>query len=126
MKFLSSGYSLLSFSILLTVYAQLAMKKHMTGLEIPNKVGAKLLFLVSQLMQPLALSSIVAAFLAGLIWMAVISKHDLSHLYPLFICSTIVAVVILSTFLFNESLSFFNMIGLCLIIIGLIVSTLGR
>lgn len=126
MKTLLSLYGPLLASILLTVYAQLGMKKHMMSLTLPEGVFPKIAFLLCQLVQPLVLSVLVAAFAAGLIWMSVVAKYELSLLYPIFISSTIVLVFGLSVFLFNESISILKLAGMILVVVGLLLSLIGR
>lgn len=126
MKSLILMYGQLGISVLLTVYAQLAIKRHMMGIILPSGFSEKVVFLLCQLTSPLVFSAISAAFIAGLIWMSTVAKHELSLLYPLFISSTIVLVFVLSLFLFNEHLSITKISGLLFIVIGLVITLLGR
>ncbi|HYD82304.1 MAG TPA: EamA family transporter [Paucimonas sp.] len=112
-------------TILLTVYGQMIVKwRVMQAGQFPDTAAAKISFLLSLLFTPWILSVFVATFVAGLCWMAAMTKLGLSHAYP-FVSLTFVLVAVLSAFFFNESLSFLRILGLVLIVAGVIVGSQG-
>ena len=119
------SYLYISMTILLTVYGQIIVKwKVMEAGAMPEPIMDKLIFLFSILLNPWMLSVIPATLIAGLCWMAAMTKLDLSHAYP-FVGLTFVLVAACSAVFFHEPLSLIKVAGLILIVAGIIVSSQG-
>jgi len=70
-------------------------------------------------------SGFAAAFLASLVWMAAITKFDLSHAYP-FMSLNFVVVLLLSGWLLNEEpVTLQKVLGIALIVLGTVVAARG-
>jgi drug/metabolite transporter (DMT)-like permease len=71
-------------------------------------------------------SGVVAAFLAFLAWMAVMTRLDLSYAYP-FMSSNVVVVLLLSEWGLNEPITLQEgpRVGLILIVLGTVVAARG-
>lgn len=107
----------------LTVYGQLILKWRIVQFgSFPINLGNKFQFLFGLFLDPLILSGFFAAFLASLAWMVAMTKFDLSHAYP-FMSLNFVVVLLLSSWLLNESISLQKMIGVGLIVLGTLVAT---
>ncbi len=110
-------------TIFFTVYGQLIIKWRIPIFgHLPEESMAKLIFLLKLFLDPFILSGFVSAFLASMCWMAAMTKFELSYAYP-FMGLTFVVVFILSVFLFAESVSFYKILGLALIVLGIIISS---
>lgn len=119
------SYIYIFLTIILTVYGQLVLKwqvKH-AG-EFPVEFTEKILYLLHLLINPWVISSLAAAFLAALSWMAAMTKFDLSYAYP-FTSLSFVLVLGFSAVFFHETITMFKVVGLLLIVTGIIVGSKG-
>lgn len=118
---MTMGYLYVSITIVLTVYGQLILKWRLNHFDnLPTLLSEKLLFLVKAVFDPYIFSSFFSAFLASLFWMAALKEFELSKAYPMMSIS-FVLVLILSYFLFNESLSVLKVVGTLLVLAGVIL-----
>lgn len=118
-------YGFVLATIALTVYGQLVLKWRIGVFgALPDGIPAKLGFFARVFWDPWVLSSFAAAFLAALAWMAAVTKLDLSHAYP-FMALNFVLVLLFSGWLFQEPVSVPKVIGVVLIAVGTLVSSLG-
>jgi len=92
--------------------------------SLPHVFSAKINFLLQMFLNPWILSAFLSAFVASLCWMAAMTKFDLSHAYP-FMSFSFVFVLVLSGFLFHESITLPKMLGVLLIMAGIIVGAQG-
>lgn len=114
------GYVYIFITIILTVYGQVILKWRLNHLEdLPSAVLPKIIFLLKALLDPYIFSSFFSAFIASLTWMAALKEFELSKAYP-FMSLSFVCVLVLSFFIFKESISLQKIIGSILIIIGII------
>ncbi len=117
------SYFFVLCTILLTVYSQLAIKWGMLKAgTMPENSEEKIWFLVSQLLNPWILSSLVSAFLALITWMVALTKLELSHAYP-FMSLAFVLVLFFSHAFFNEVLTAPKIIGVLFIMIGMAIGS---
>jgi drug/metabolite transporter (DMT)-like permease len=111
-------------AIVLTSYAQLIVKWRVSRAgSLPVDFTKKTIFLVGLLFDPFVLTGLLAALLAGLCWMAAMTKLELSFAYP-FISLSFVLVFVFSAFLFHETITAPKVLGMLLIVAGIIV--IGR
>lgn len=105
--------------IALTTYGQLVVKWRMSQVPtLPVPFKEKVFFLIKYAFTDFfILSGFAAAFTVALMWMTLINKMPLNVAYP-FMSLTFITVPILSSFLFNESLSMNQIIGITLICSG--------
>jgi len=110
-------------TVLCTVYGQLIVKWQVSAAgAFPTSSRAKAYFLLRLLVNPWILSSLVAAFLAMLSWMAAMTKFKLSYAYP-FMSLAFVLVLILSVLLFHEPVTAPKVLGIMLVAAGLIIGS---
>ena len=118
----------LAATIATSVYSQMIMKWRISGrfagLTIPEGVWPKILTLFTVLFDPFIFSGLVATFISGLFWMATMSKLEIGYAYP-FTSLGFVLVVLLSHFLFGESLNAWRICGVLLIVAGITVASQG-
>ena len=120
-----TGYLYIALTILFTVYGQIVLKWQVSQAgPLPAPFGARLAFLFELLLNPWIVSGFVAAFLASLCWMAVMTKLPLSHAYP-FMSLAFVLVMFLSAFIFHEPLTWAKTLGMVCIVAGIVVSSQG-
>lgn len=121
----ADSVGLVILTVLLTVYGQMIAKwRVLQAGSLPPDLAKKITFLTSLLFDPWIISGILAAFLAALSWMAVLTKLQLSYAYP-FMSLAFVLVLILSAVLFHEAVTVSKVLGLLLIIAGIIVTSRG-
>jgi multidrug transporter EmrE-like cation transporter len=119
------SYFYIFLTIILTVYGQMVLKWQVMGAgDFPAGSSDKILFLIRLILNPWVISGFFAAFLASLAWMAAMTKLELSHAYP-FMSLNFVLVIVLSSFLFQETITPPKVIGLGLIILGIVVGSKG-
>lgn len=115
------GYVYIFLTIILTVYGQIILKWRLNQFgELPLLFFDKMIFLLKSLFDPYIFSSFFSAFLASLAWMAALKEFELSKAYP-FMSLSFVCVLILSYWLFKETLSTQKIIGSILILLGIII-----
>lgn len=112
-------------TVLLTVYGQLIVKWRVNQAgPLPVELVKKAVFLVSLLIDPWVVTVIPATLVAGLCWMAAMTKLELSYAYP-FMSLAFVLVLILSAVLFHETVSMPKVLGMVIVILGLIIASQG-
>lgn len=112
--------------LVFTVYGQLVLKWRMDQMGPLPEGGTWVVLkhLVALVFDPVILSTFVAAFVAALAWMAAMTRFELSYAYP-FTALNFVAVLVLSVWLFGESLTTSKVVGVALIVLGTVVAS-GR
>lgn len=112
-------------TILFTVYGQLVIKWQVARAgSFPLDAGEKALFLLRLVLNPWIISSLAAAFLGLLSWMAAMTKFELSYAYP-FMSLAFVLVLGLSAALFHEVINVPKLLGVAFIITGIIIGSRG-
>ncbi len=118
----------LAMTIALSVYSQMVMKWRISGrfadLRIPEGILPKITTLFNVLFDPYVFSGLAATFVSGLYWMATMSKLEIGYAYP-FTSLGFVLVVLLSHFLFGETLDVWRICGVLLIVAGITVASQG-
>ena len=110
-------------TIFFTVYGQLVTKWQVAGAgAFPVEATEKLKFLLRLVLNPWIISSLTAAFLAFLCWVAAMTKFELSHAYP-FTSLAFVLVLGLSAILFHEAITVPKVLGVAFIMVGIIVGS---
>ena len=110
--------------MVLTSYGQAVVKWRVDEAgHLPESLAAKAGFLLTLAVDPWVLSAALAAFIAGLAWMAALTQLELSHAYP-FVSVTFILVLIMSAVFFGESITMPKLVGMGLIVGGLIVGNL--
>lgn len=118
-------YIYILFTIVLTVYGQLVVKWQVSlAGDFPATNGDKFIFLAKLLINPWIISSMAAALLAGVAWMAALTQLQLSHAYP-FMGLTFVMVLVLSAMLFQEPMTWVKLAGVSLIVAGIALGSQG-
>jgi multidrug transporter EmrE-like cation transporter len=112
-----STLALILTSVFFGVIGQLAMKKGMNtvGFISLQDIFSKKFF--SIIFEKYVFIGVLMYGLASIIWLVVLSQVELSYAYPL-IGLGYILVAILSKVLFNESLTFFKIVGIFLIAFG--------
>lgn len=115
-------YLYIAGTVLFTVYGQLIMKWRISHYgPLPDSFSDKLIFFVHLLADWYIISGFVAAFVASLFWMAVMTKTDLSYAYPIITAGLTLLTTVMAIALLGETLSFPKVLGILLIISGIVV-----
>lgn len=119
-----SDYLLILGCLVFTVYGQMVLKWRMDQLGALPEGGTWVVLrhLVGLIVDPVILSSFVAAFFASLAWMAAMTKFELSYAYP-FTSLNFVAVLVLSVWLLGESMTLSKALGIGLIVLGTVIAS---
>lgn len=116
------GYLYIFFTILFTVYGQLVIKWQITKAgRLPDHLLDKVVFLISQFLNPWILSGFGAAFMASLFWMAAMTRFELSFAYPIVIAGLLVLTSLAAMTFLNEPISFVKVAGPLLILSGVCI-----
>lgn len=119
------GHLYIFLTVAFTVYGQLILKQQVnTLIAVPTGFDLIPFYVKFILTRPLVLSGFISAVLASVAWIAAISKFELSYAYP-FMSLNFVIVVLLSLFLFRETMNLYKVFGLLLICFGLWIVTKG-
>lgn len=119
------GYLYIAGTVFFTVYGQLILKWRIASYgTLPVDFIEKIVFLFKLLFDPFIFSGFISAFVASFFWMAAMTKFPLNHAYP-FMSLSFVLVLLLSPLLLNEAITMYKLIGMCLIVAGIIVSSQG-
>jgi len=117
------GYFYIVGTIFFTVYGQLILKWRISSFgSLPTETLDKIIFLFKLLFDPFIFSGFASAFIASFFWMATMTKFELSYAYP-FMSGAFVLVFLFSVFLFHETITFYKILGLFLIVLGIFVSS---
>ncbi len=115
------GHGYILLTLFFTVYGQLVLKWQMGGVgPLPSGGFDKLVFLLSQFLNPWILSGFVAAFLASLAWMAAMTRFEIGYAYP-FMSLAFVVVMLFGAVFLAEPLTLPKVGGTLLVIAGLVV-----
>ncbi len=118
-----SAHFYIFLTILLGIYGQLVLKWQVTlAGSFPEGTSEKLSFILKLLLNPWVVSSLLAAFLGMLSWMAALSKAELSYAYP-FTSLSFVLILVLSAALLHEPLTLTKVLGMVLIVAGIIIGS---
>ena len=125
MQFLLNHFYIF-LSIFFAVCSQLIIKWKMSEFTLDGNATIldKFGFAFSMLLNPYIILSIIFTLLSGLSWMIAMTKFEISYAYPFTILGFL-AVMILSHFLFNESINFYKILGTFVIIIGILIVSKG-
>ena len=109
------------FTVLFTVYSQLIMRWQVSRAgDLPVDFMGKVQFIAQLFLNPWVFSSILATLFAGISWMLVMSRFEISYAYP-WVGLNFVLMLVFGVFLFNESFNFIKLLGTLLIIAGIVV-----
>ena len=113
------NYLILIVSVLLAVAGQLMMKHGM------NQFGTfsitQIVFkVIPMLMNPWVFGGFVAFALSSIFWLAVLSRLNLSVVYPM-VSLGYVVVAIASVLIFKENISFIRWVGIAVICFGVLL-----
>jgi len=121
-----SGYLYIFGCVIFTVYGQLILKWRIVKYgNLPILFSDKIVFLLKLFLDPLIFSGFFAAFCAALFWMAAMTKFQVSFAYP-FMSLSFVLVFLLSALLLRESVNVYKILGLCLIVLGIIITSRSK
>lgn len=116
---------LVFLTVLLTVYCQIIVKwRVLQAGSLPADFTDRMVFLTSLFFDRWVITTIPAVLLAGLSWMAAMTRLQLSYAYP-FMSLAFVLVLILSSLLFHEAVTMPKVLGMVLVIVGLIIASQG-
>ncbi len=121
--FIEMNFFYIIGTVVFTVYGQLILKWRISDYgTLPVPFVNKVIFLIKLVADPFILSGFLSAFIASLFWMGAMTKFDLSFAYP-FMSASFVLVFLFSILLFNEPFSFYKVLGLFFIVLGIVITS---
>lgn len=112
---------LIAVTILFTVIGQLMVKYGTQQLsDFPKSLAEVFPIMLSALTNVWIIVGLCCAFVAALAWIGAISLSDISFAYP-FMGLAIVLVLVLSPFLFGESVTVGRWLGVLVVCLGLLI-----
>jgi drug/metabolite transporter (DMT)-like permease len=112
-------------TLLFTVYSQLIMRWQVSAAgPLPPGLLDKVYFVTALLLNPWVMSGVLATFFAGVSWMLVMTKFEISYAFP-FVSLNYIIILVAGYFLFGESFGLMKMLGTGLIVLGLLFIAKG-
>ena len=119
------SYLYVAGTILLTAFGQLIIKWQVSAAgPFPATTFGKLEFIARLLVNPWIVFALLGALGASILWMAAMTRLDLSHAYP-FMSLAFVLVVLGSAWFFSEPLTLLKVVGLALVCAGIVIGSQG-
>ena len=114
--------AIIILSVLCSSVAQIALKKGMLQCDCSfSPQVSNILPLISALvLNPFLVAGVFLHIAALFTWLYVLKHVEVSYAYP-FISMGFVVVLLLSYYLFNESINAYRIVGVSLIILGIIL-----
>ena len=113
------NYIIMAISIALAIVGQLLMKRGMMSFGT-FPVSQLLVKLVPIFLNPWVFTGLVAFGLSSVFWLVVLSRMELSLVYPM-VSVAYVIVALISWYFFKENLSVLRWAGIAAIIFGVIL-----
>ena len=125
MQFILNHFYLL-LAISFSIVSQLIIKWKMSVFSFDDYETwqDKFALAFSMLLNPYIIASLILTLLAGVTWMIVMTKFEISYAYP-FTLLGLVLVTIFSVVFFGESVNTYKISGIALIILGISVISKG-
>lgn len=114
-------HSYIVSTVIFTVYSQLIIRWQVSlAGALPVDFMGKMQFVGQLFLNPWVLSSIFATLLAGISWMLVMTRFEISYAYP-WVSLNFVLMLVFGVFLFDESFNSAKALGTLLVIAGVVV-----
>lgn len=122
-KILDHAYIIIA--VILAAYSQLVIRwqVELAG-ELPTDLSGKFGFIVQLLLNSWVISSIMATFLAGVLWMLAMTKFEISYAFP-FVSLNYIILLVAGHLLFGEAINASKVAGTILVMMGLLVIVRG-
>lgn len=112
-------------TIFFTVYSQSVIRWQVSLAGAPpGSLDGKLLFVFELFFNPWVLSGLLSTFLAGVSWMLVLTRFEMSYAYP-WVAINFPLILLSGIFWFGESISLGKVIGTLLIFVGIVLIARG-
>lgn len=107
--------------VILNSFGALALKSvlNKSGEIKLESVKSIFLYFIELFKSPLAIIGFFSIFISAFIWMAALSRMEISTAYPAATALNFIVVVIIGLILFTETLTIFKIIGIILILISI-------
>ncbi|MFZ5569086.1 MAG: EamA family transporter [Thermodesulfobacteriota bacterium] len=116
-----TGYLYLGAALILAAYINLVLKYYLNSVgDIPSGTDFLLFCLKFLFLSFWGLSCIASVVSCALLWFAIISRFELSYIFP-FMSLNFVLVTVLSMLILGEPFSWNKIIGVALIVLGVVV-----
>ena len=119
-------FALILLSVVLSVVGQLSMK---SGMQSIGKLELLQVLLTSKIvdiiLNPLVILGLLSYSIAAVIWLAVLSKAELSYAYPMIAMGYIITSVV-AWILFKENMTVLRFLGIVSIISGVYLISLKK
>ncbi len=113
------NYIIMAISIGLAIAGQLLMKRGMMSFGT-FPVSQLLVNIIPMFLNPWVFTGLVAFGLSSVFWLVVLSRMELSLVYPM-VSVAYVIVALLSWYFFKENLSLIRWAGILVIVMGVVL-----
>ncbi len=115
------NHSYIIMTIVFTVYSQLILRWQVSEAgSAPADNLEKINYIFKLLLRPWVITGIVSTFMAGISWMLTMTKYEISYAYP-FVSLNYIFILLFGIIMFNESMSFYKLVGSVLVVIGIVI-----
>lgn len=112
--------ALIVFTVGAAVSSQLVFKYWVEKIgDMPFSVSGILDLILKIIQSPLMIATLILYGSGFLAWLYLLSRSQVSIVYPIILSANIILVSILSTFFFKETLGVYQMVGIGTIITGI-------
>jgi multidrug transporter EmrE-like cation transporter len=119
------AYIFLALCVCFTVLGQLLLRYRVGGGAMSREgVGPQMFAMLQLFADPYVIGAVACAFAAMLSWMVTLARVPLSHAYP-FTSFSYVLVAFAAWALFGEAPTFWRMVGVGLIVLGIVACGWG-
>ncbi len=113
-------------TVIFTVYSQLIIKWRIVQYgHLPDDLYGKIIFLFKAALDPFIFSGFLSVCIAGLFWMAAMTKFELSYAYPYITAGLTLLTVFLAIVILGETINISKIIGVLLIVIGVVMMSIN-
>ena len=116
-----TGYFYLGVALSLAVYFNIVLKFYLNSAgNIPSGIDFVLFCLKFVFLNPWGISCLASVFLCAGLWFAIVSRFDLSYIFP-FMSLNFVLVTLLSIVILHEPFTWNKIIGVLFIVTGIFI-----
>ncbi len=122
----SQALTLTIIASIFTVSANLLLRYGLVKIGGFRLINGDIMDLMLRLFkQPSIIFGFILYFISSLIWFRVLSISEVSTSYPILVGLTFACVTAGAVILFHESLTTLKIIGICVILLGIIITAKG-
>lgn len=121
------NYFYLLGTIIFSVAGQLVLKWRIAKYGVmPEQLSQKIIFLFRMLLDPFVILAFGFAFIASMLWIATMTKFEVSFAYPIIIASLLLITTVGGFLVLQEQVTMAKIVGPLLILVGVAILFVHR